>query len=316
MTMNERGENRPSLVIIVGPTGVGKTRLALKLAEVCKGEIISADSMQVYRYMDIGTAKPTAEERKRIQHHLIDVVDPDEEFNASLFVKSSERIIEKLHHERKRIFVVGGTGLYVRALVGGLFDGPGADHELRDFYHDICDRYGKVYLHELLKTRDSLATERIHVNDTMRIIRALEVLESTGKSIITMQGEHAFKDRIYDYKIVGLKRERDFLYERIERRVEQMMAEGLVDEVEKLIRMGYGESLKPMQSMCYRHIVDYIKGRCDKDEAIRLIKRDTRHYARRQLTWFKKDKDVIWFDPEDSSAVSNEVNNFFEEHAM
>jgi tRNA dimethylallyltransferase len=316
MTMSERGENRPSLVIIVGPTGVGKTGIALKLAEVCKGEIISADSMQVYRYMDIGTAKPTAEERKRIQHHLIDVVDPDEEFNASLFVKKSEKIIEKLHHERKRIFVVGGTGLYVRALVGGLFDGPGADHDLRDFYNDICDRYGNVYLHKLLKTKDSLATERIHVNDTMRIIRALEVLESTGKSIITMQRDHAFKDRVYDYKIVGLKRERDFLYERIDRRVEQMMAEGLVDEVEKLIRMGYGKSLKPMQSMCYRHIVDYIKGRCDKDEAIRLIKRDTRHYARRQLTWFKKDKDVIWLDPEDSSAVSNEVENFFEEHTI
>jgi tRNA dimethylallyltransferase len=316
MTMSKKGKNLPSLVIIVGPTGVGKTDLALKLAEDYKGEIISADSMQVYRYMDIGTAKPTAEERKRIQHHLIDVVDPDEEFNAALFVKRSERIIETLHQERKRIFVVGGTGLYVRALVGGLFDGPGADHDLRDFYHDMCDRYGKAYLHELLKTRDFLATERIHVNDTMRTIRALEVLESTGKSIVTMQEEHAFKDRVYNYKIIGLKRERDFLYERIDRRVETMMTEGLVDEVKKLIRMGYGESLKPMQSMCYRHIVDYIKGRCDKDEAIRLVKRDTRHYARRQITWFKKDKDVIWFDPDNSSTVSKEVENFFEEHTI
>ncbi|MBW2636086.1 MAG: tRNA (adenosine(37)-N6)-dimethylallyltransferase MiaA, partial [Deltaproteobacteria bacterium] len=139
MTMSEEGKNRPCLVIIVGPTGVGKTGLALEIAEACKGEIVSADSMQVYRYMDIGTAKPTAQERGRVEHHLIDVVDPDEEFNASLFVKISEKVIEKLHHEKKRIFVVGGTGLYVRALVGGLFTGPGADHELRDFFLFFCD---------------------------------------------------------------------------------------------------------------------------------------------------------------------------------
>jgi tRNA dimethylallyltransferase len=316
MTMSENGEDRPCLVIIVGPTGVGKTGLALEMAEVCRGEIISADSMQVYRYMDIGTAKPTAEERRRVKHHLIDVVDPDEEFNAAFFVKRSEKIIEKLHHERKRVFVVGGTGLYVRALLGGLFAGPGANHDLRGFYHDMCDKYGKTYLHKLLETRDSLATERIHAHDTVRIIRALEVLESTGKSIITMQEEHGFKDSLYDYKIIGLKREREFLYERIDKRVEKMMAEGLVDEVKKLIEMGYGESLRPMQSMCYRHIVDYIKGGCDRDESIRLVKRDTRHYAKRQLTWFKRDKDVIWFDPEDSSTVRKEVENYFEDHEI
>jgi tRNA dimethylallyltransferase len=316
MTMNEGGETRPCLVIIVGPTGVGKTGLALDLAEVCGGEIISADSMQVYRYMDIGTAKPTAEERGRVRHHLIDVVDPDEEFNASLFVKRSEKAIEKLHHERKRIFVVGGTGLYVRALLGGLFAGPGADHDLREFYHDICDKYGKVYLHSLLKMRDSLATERIHVNDSVRTIRALEVLESTGKSIITMQEEHGFKNNVYDYTIIGLKRERGILFERIDKRVEKMIAEGLVDEVQKLIQMGYGESLRPMQSMCYRHIVDYIKGGCDRDEAIRLVKRDTRNYAKRQLTWFKREANVIWYDPEDSYTVRKEVEKFFKQHEL
>ena len=316
MTISEKSENRPCLVIIVGPTGVGKTGLALEIAESCGGEIISADSMQVYRYMDIGTAKPTAEERGRVRHHLIDVVDPDEEFNTSLFVKRSEKIIEKLHQQRKRIFVVGGTGLYVRALLGGLFTGPGADNDLRDFYHYLCDRYGKIYLHKLLKTRDSLATERIHANDTVRIIRALEVLESTGKSIIAMQEEHGFKDRLYDYKIIGLKRERDFLYERIDKRVEKMMADGLVEEVKKLIQMGYGESLKPMQSMCYRHIVNYVKGGCDRDEAIRLVKRDTRHYAKRQLTWFKGDKDIIWLDPEDSFTVRKGVENFFKKYKI
>lgn len=314
--MSEKGENRPCIMIIVGSTGVGKTGLALEIAEVCGGEIISADSMQVYRHMDIGTAKPTEEERGRVEHHLIDVVDPDEEFNAALYVKKSEKIIETLHNERKRIFVVGGTGLYIRALVGGLFTGPGADHDLRNFYHDVCDKHGKAYLHRLLEQRDSLATERIHVNDAVRTIRALEVLESTGKSIVTMQEEHGFKDSLYDYRIIGLERERGNLYERIEKRVEQMMTEGLVDEVKKLIQMGYGESLRSMQTMCYRHIVDYIKGDCDRDEAVRLIKRDTRHYAKRQFTWFKKDKDVTWFDPDNSSAVRKEVENFFEEHQV
>ncbi len=312
--MGDKGENRPGLVIVVGATGVGKTELALELAEVFSGEIISADSMQVYRYMDIGTAKPTAEERGRVRHHLIDIVDPDEEFNAALFVEKSGEIIERFHHKRRRIFVVGGTGLYVRALLGGLFIGPGADRDLRDFYHDMCDRHGKIYLHELLKKRDSRATERIHVNDTMRVIRALEVLESTGTSIITMQEEHGFKNRVYDFRIIGLERKRDALYEMIERRVEKMMADGLVDEVKRLIRMGYGESLKPMQSMCYRHVVDYIKGNCGENEMVRLIKRDTRHYAKRQITWFKKEKDVVWFDPEAGSAVRKEVEHFFKEH--
>lgn len=314
--MSEKGVNRPCVMIIVGSTGVGKTGLALEIAEVCGGEIISADSMQVYRYMDIGTAKPTEEERGRVEHHLIDVVDPDEEFNAAHYVKISEKIIKTLHNERKRIFVVGGTGLYIRALVGGLFAGPGADHDLRNFYHDVCDKHGKAYLHRLLEQRDSLATERIHVNDAVRTIRALEVLESTGKSIVTMQEEHGFKDSLYDYRIIGLERERGNLYERIDKRVEQMMAEGLVDEVKKLIQMGYGESLRPMQTMCYRHIVDYVKGDCDRDEAVRLIKRDTRHYAKRQFTWFKKDEDVTWFDPDNSSAVRKEVENFFEEHQV
>jgi tRNA dimethylallyltransferase len=305
-------QTRPVIVIIVGPTGVGKTRLAIELAEDLGGEIISADSMQVYRYMDIGTAKPTVEERSLIRHHLVDVIDPDEAFNAALFVRESKKIIENLSRENKNIFVVGGTGLYVKVLLGGIFEGPGADHTLRDFYRYMHDRYGQAYLYDLLKNKDSLAAERVHTNDTVRIIRALEVLESTGESIIMMQREHDFSDNLYEYKIIGLNTDKELLYEKIDERVENMIADGLVEEVKTLLEMGYGESLKPMQSMCYRHIVNLIRGRYDEDEAIRLVKRDTRHYAKRQLTWFRRNRDISWFDPEDKIAIREGVKKFFE----
>jgi tRNA dimethylallyltransferase len=304
--MNMTG-NRPHLIIIVGPTGVGKTSLAIELAEVFGGEIINADSMQVYRYMNIGTAKPTPEDRSRIRHHLIDIVNPDEEFNAALFTKEAERVIKRLNSESKTIFVVGGTGLYVRALLGGLFEGPGADKKLRDSYKYHITRFGKEHLYELLENKDKIAAGKIHPNDTVRIIRALEVMESTGESIVKKQHEHGFRKRIYNYSIFGFSLERKLLYDRIDRRADRMMADGLMEEVKMLMEMGYDESLTPMRSMCYRHVIGHIKGKHDISEAIRLVKRDTRRYAKRQLTWFKKDKNISWYDPSDLYGIQEKI---------
>ena len=300
----------PRLVVILGPTGVGKTEIAIKLACEYGGEIISADSMQVYRYMDIGTAKPTFEERSLIRHHLLDVVDPDEEFNAAMFVERAREIVNVLSSGGKNIFVVGGTGLYIKALLGGLFDGPGNNNDLRSTYRKYMKKYGKGYLYERLKERDEAAAGRIHPNDIFRITRALEVLELSGESIVKKQEDHNFGDNTYDYLKIGFYIDRDQLYEKIGKRVEKMIAEGLVGEVEKLMEMGYDEMLKPMQTFGYRHIVNYIKGIYDIPEALRLIKSNTRHYAKRQLTWFRADEGIEWFTPSEVDAAKVKIESF------
>ena len=304
--------HRPRLVILLGPTGVGKTEAAIRLAGEYGGEIISADSMQVYRHMDIGTAKPTSEEQSLVKHHLIDIINPDEEFNAAMFGKRAREEIDRLSNEGKNILVVGGTGLYIKSLTGGLFDGPGADSNLRDSYREEMRRHGGEYLFEKLKKRDGAAAKRIHPNDVVRIIRALEVLELSGESIIAKQNEHNFGNSIYDYTKIGFTIDRDRLYKRINERVERMIRDGLVGEVERLIEMGYGETLKPMRSLGYRHTVNCIKGMCDIGEAVRLIKRDTRHYAKRQITWFRTDSEIEWCDPSDTDAVKAKIESFWE----
>ncbi|MEA3486848.1 MAG: tRNA (adenosine(37)-N6)-dimethylallyltransferase MiaA, partial [Thermodesulfobacteriota bacterium] len=301
---------KPRLIVITGPTGVGKTDLAIKLAERYGGEIISADSMQIYRYMDIGTAKPSSEERLRVPHHLIDVVNPDEEFNASMFVKKADEAIALLHSRHKRVFVVGGTGLYLNALLGGLLNAPGADGGLRDSYRKDAAQYGKGHLYKRLREIDATAAERIHPNDLVRTIRALEVLEHTGQSITEIQGEHRFGNNTYDCVKIGLNIDRNLLYDRINDRVEKMMEAGLVEEVERLMDMGYDESVKPMQSMTYRNVVSYIRGEQSEQDMVRLIKRDTRHYARRQLTWFKRDPDIKWFAPQDENMIDDAIEKF------
>jgi tRNA dimethylallyltransferase len=308
----EREYTKPRLIIIVGPTGVGKTECAIKCAAAFGGEIISADSMQVYRYMDIGTAKPTIEERRSIPHHLIDMVDPDKPFNAALFVESASALIERIADSGKTIFVVGGTGLYVRSLLGGLCESPRADEALREAYRRDLMLFGSGYLHEQLKDADPEAARKIHRNDTVRIIRALEVVQHTGESIIRKQDEHRFADRQYDYMTIGLTVGRSLLYEKINSRTDSMIRRGLVGEVETLLSKGYTEHHKPMQSMCYKHIIDYIKGGLELPEARRLIKRDTRRYAKRQLTWFKKEEDILWFHPADETMINQEVARFLE----
>ncbi|MDO9528239.1 MAG: tRNA (adenosine(37)-N6)-dimethylallyltransferase MiaA [Syntrophales bacterium] len=307
--MNSTGY-KPRIVIILGPTGVGKTEVAIKLAREYGGEIISADSMQVYRYMDIGTAKPTSEEQSFVKHHLIDVVDPDEEFDAAMFTSQAGEVIDRLNSEDKSIFVVGGTGLYIEALIGGLFNGPGADRDLRSAYRKELVKYGRGYLYEKLRERDEAAAEKIHPNDVFRTIRALEVLELSGESIVKKRSDHHFGDKRYDFIKTGFMIDRALLYEKINRRVEKMMADGLVGEVEKLLKMGYDETLKPMQTFGYRHVVSCIKGVHDIEEAVKMIKSSTRQYAKRQLTWFRADKNIEWSTPANIEAAKAKIDSF------
>ncbi len=307
--MNSTG-HKPRIVIILGPTGVGKTEVAIKLAGEYGGEIISADSMQVYRYMNIGTAKPTSEEQSLVRHHLIDVVDPDEKFDAAMFMSQAGEVIDRLNGEDKSIFVVGGTGLYIEALIGGLFNGPGANRSLRRAYRKELEEYGSGYLYEKLNKMDEGAAAKIHPNDVFRTIRALEVLELSGESIIKKRSDHHFGDKRYDFIKIGFMIDRALLYEKINRRVEKMMADGLVEEVEKLLKMGYDETLKPMQAFGYRHVVNCIKGIHDIEEAVKMIKSNTRHYAKRQLTWFRADENVEWVDPSNIAVVKAKIGNF------
>ena len=306
-------DSKPRLIVLAGPTAVGKTELALQLASAAGGEIISADAMQVYRLMDIGTAKPTAKQRSLVKHHLLDVADPDEPFNAALFIKHAQPVIEALHAERKPIFVVGGTGLYIRALLGGLFAGPQADDTLRASYREALSVHGPARLYEELKKKDEQAARRIHPRDAVRIMRALEVLEISGKSIVEQHQQHHFGGRRYDYLKIGLMLERQSLFARIGQRTDQMVAGGFVEEVRRLLEVGFTGTLKPMQSLGYRHVVRYLHGFQDLPTAVQAIKRDTRRYAKRQMTWFGSDREMIWFRPDDRDAIEKTVASFLSE---
>ncbi|MFB3924817.1 MAG: tRNA (adenosine(37)-N6)-dimethylallyltransferase MiaA [Syntrophales bacterium] len=301
---------KPRIIIIVGPTGVGKTELAIRLALDYGGEIISADSMQVYRHMDIGTAKPTREQMSAVRHHLIDVVDPDEDFNAAVFVDLADRAVRELEKEDRNIFLVGGTGLYIRALTGGLFEGPGADSELRGQYREELRLFGKEYLYRKLKEKDPQAASRIKPNDTVRMIRALEVYTLCGQSIVKKQNDHGFRKRPYECLKIGLIKERGRLYRDIDCRCEDMIRKGLVEEVETLLKLGFGETLKPMCTFNYRYIVDYLKGKYPLAEALRWMKRDTRRYAKRQMTWFRRDEEIEWYVPSDITGIKARIEKF------
>jgi tRNA dimethylallyltransferase len=306
------GEGLPKVLIISGPTCSGKSVLAVEVALRLGGEIINADSMQVYRGMDVGTAKLPRSERRGIPHHLMDIVDPDQEFNAALFLSHALPIIEDLAKKGIPIIVVGGTGLYMKALLGGLFRCPPSKPQLRRELWKECENKGSSVLHERLSRLDRRAAEAIHPRDRIRMIRALEVMYLTGKSFSELAGMHQFSETRFRALHLCLHVERQALYSRINRRALSMIDSGLIGEVEGLLAMGYGPELKPMKAIGYRHIVGYLEGEWDLDEAIRLIQRDTRRYAKRQITWFRADPSTVWMDPDDRSGIINSAISFMQ----
>jgi tRNA dimethylallyltransferase len=304
------------LVIINSPTATGKTQLAVNLALETGGEIISADSLQVYRYLDIGTAKPSMEQRRGIKHYLIDVVNPDEEFNASVFAEKARMIISDLAGKGKPVFIAGGTGLYIRALLHGIIDTPDVDENIRNYYRRLRDNHGKKYIYDLLLQRDAGAAGRINQNDSVRVIRALEVLDQTGESILEKQKKHLFADCPYKTYKIGLQLDRKELKKRIIQRTEKMITEGLLDEVKSVLDRGYNENLKPLQSLGYKQMIGFLRNQYNWENSIDLIKRDTWHYAKRQITWFAADKGINWFDCDSPDEIVKNVKNFLQENSV
>ncbi|HEY2988458.1 MAG TPA: tRNA (adenosine(37)-N6)-dimethylallyltransferase MiaA, partial [Candidatus Binatia bacterium] len=303
---------KPKLAIILGPTGVGKSEVAVDAAFELNGEVINADSQLVYRHMDIGTAKPPASARAQVPHHLIDVIDPDGEFNAALYRALALKAIQNVKERGKKPIVCGGTGLYLRALIQGLFVGPAKNAALRQRLENEAQERGLNVLYERLRQVDPDATHWIHPNDRYRITRALEVFELTGKGISRWQKEHGFAESAFQVLKIGLNRERQELYDQINRRCEEMIARGLVEEVKGLVEKGYGLDLPALQSVGYRQIGLHLRGQLGLEEAVTLIKRDTRHLAKRQLTWFRADKEIHWFHPETGrKAILETVRRFF-----
>lgn len=299
------------LVIILGPTTVGKSELAIELAQKFSLEIINADSMQLYRGMDIGSAKPSLEERKLVTHHLIDIKDPAEEFSAAQFKNEARKVIFSRAQAGKLLLVVGGTGFYIRALTKGLFSAPSADLKLREKLKEKERTQGKWYLYKELEKVDPEAASTIHPNDTFRIIRALEVWYLTGDPISQQQKKHQFKHSYFNLLKIGVIRDRKEIYHRIEQRVDNMIKDGLVNEVKRLLRRGYPPTIKPFQSLGYKQILSYLQGDLSLDEAVSSIKRNTKRYAKRQLTWFRKDQEIIWFTlPQQYLQISEAIKKF------
>ncbi|HUN55067.1 MAG TPA: tRNA (adenosine(37)-N6)-dimethylallyltransferase MiaA [Smithella sp.] len=304
------------LVIISSPTATGKTQLAVNLSLKFGGEIISADSLQVYRYLDIGTAKPSMEQRRGVRHHLIDVVDPDEEFNASVFAQRARGIISDLAGKGTPVFIAGGTGLYLRALLHGIIDTPDVDENIRNYYRRLRDIHGKKYIYDLLLKRDADAASRINQNDSVRVIRALEVLDQTGESILVKQKKHLFADSPYKTYKIGLELDRKELKKRIIQRTDKMIADGLLNEVKSILDRGYPENLKPMQSLGYKQMIGFLRHEYSWESSIDLIKRDTWHYAKRQMTWFAADKEINRFDCNSPDEIIKNVEIFLKENGI
>lgn len=297
---------KPKLFVILGPTAIGKSTVAFRLAKKYGASIINADSLQVYKYFNIGTSKPTPEERNIVPHYLVDIIEPKQEFNAAIFKKMAESVISKLSDENKKIIVVGGTFLYVKILLSGLIDESELNPEIRNKIQLIKENKGLAYLYRILNKIDIESAGKIETNDYIRIQRALEVYFSSRIKMSDLQKRHNFESDSYDVCKIGLKMERDDLNQRINQRVDNMIENGFMEEVQKLRKMGYEKTLKPMKSIGYKELNSFLSGNLEKDEAVNLIKQNTRRYAKRQITWLRKEKDITWFNSERETALIEE----------
>lgn len=299
--------NKRPLIILTGPTAVGKTELSIKLAKAVGGEIISADSMQVYKHMDIGTAKIMPDEMDGVKHFLVDELEPDEEFNVVKFKEMADKAIEDIYSRNHIPIIAGGTGFYIQAILYDIdFTENEADDGFRLELEKIGQEKGAEYLHEMLKKVDEKSAIAIHANNMKRVIRALEYHHQTGEQISAHNEEQMKKESPYNFVYFVLNNDRDVLYERINKRIDIMMKKGLVDEVQKLKQAGYTRDMVSMQGLGYKEILAYLDGEMDLEEAEYILKRDTRHFAKRQLTWFRRESDVVWMD---YSKYNNDCDN-------
>ena len=318
--MGVKQQEKKPLIILTGPTAAGKTSLSIELAKSIGGEIISADSMQVYKKMDIGTAKIRPEEMQGVPHYLIDELDPSEEFNVVSFVEKSKEAMKKIYAAGHIPIVVGGTGFYIQAL---LYDIDFSQHEEKESYRKELEQLaiekGKEYLYEILKKKDPEYAQLVHFNNVKKVIRALEYYKETGQKLSENNKEQRQKESPYNFAYFVLYHDRDILYDRINQRVDIMMEQGLLFEVKKLVEEGYTKNLVSMQGLGYKEFFDYFDGRMTLEETVEKVKRDTRHFAKRQLTWFRREKEVIWLNKkeyEQEKELLDSVLNIIEEKGI
>ncbi len=291
--------HRP-LVVLLGPTAVGKSRIAIQVAKHLDTDVLAADSRQAYRGMDIGTDKPTAEERQAVPHRLIDLVDPGETFNAGWYRRVAMVEIERLYSVGRLPFVVGGTGLYIRTLVRGLCPAPQADPHVRAGLKKLSDEWGRDGLYAELMRVDPETAARLHPNDESKVMRALEVYRLSGRPLSTVQAEHGFHESPFSALLIGLERRKETLYRRIEERIDWQLTHGMLEETRSLLDRGYGRELGSMKGLGYRQVGAYLANECDYAEMVRRFKRDTRRFAKRQMTWFRSEAGVVWLSIEDN----------------
>ncbi len=300
--------SKPKVVVICGPTASGKTALSIELAKKINGEIISSDSMQIYKNMDIGTAKPSNDEMQGIKHYLLDFVEPNKRYSVADFKKDAEKAIEEILEKGKVPIIVGGTGLYVDSLIYGIeYQNIKFDEKYRKELENRAKKEGLESLYNEAKQIDPQAMEKISANDQKRILRVLEIYKATGKTKTEQEIESRKNGVKYDYKVFAINMDREKLYERINKRVDIMIEQGLIQEVEDLLKM-YEEFPTAMQGLGYKEVVEYLQGEISKEEMIDKIKMETRRYAKRQITWFKKNKQTIWIGPHDLQKILDEIH--------